>query len=71
MKHTRRRRHLRPSPTRSQIRQQVEHVRQHLHLFQIEWLAEAQRGTPSLPRLRFLHDSIVAMRDEISALESL
>jgi hypothetical protein len=71
MKHTRRRRHLRPRPTRSQVNHQIEHVRSNMQLFQLEWLMEAQRPSPSQPRLRFLHDTIVAMRDEIASLENL
>jgi hypothetical protein len=71
MKHSRRRRHLRPRASRSQINQQIEHVRSTLQLFQLEWLMETQTEQPRLPRLRFLHDAVVQMRDEISNLESL
>ncbi len=69
MKHTRRRRHLRPRPSRAQVRQQISHVCNHIRLFQAEWLVEAHQEQPSLPRLRFLHDAIVAMRNEITDLE--
>lgn len=71
MKQTRRRRHLRPRPTRSQINHQVTRVRSTLQMFQLEWLLEASQTQPRLPRLRFLHGAIVQMRDEISSLESL
>jgi len=71
MKQTRRRRHLRPRPSRSQINQQIQHVRSTMQLFQLEWLAEAQRPAPSQIRLRFLHDSIMQMKDEMSNLEAL
>ena len=71
MKQTRRRRHLRPRPTRSQINQQVRLVRSTLQAFQLEWVLEAQRPDRDLARLRFLHDAIVQMRDELSALAGL
>ncbi len=69
MKQNRRRRHLRPRPTRSQINQQIRHVQSNLQLFQLEWLLEAGLPQPRLPRLRFLRDAIVAMKDEIVSLE--
>ena len=69
MKHTRRRRHLRPAPSRAQVRQQIGRVQSTMQLFQIEWLAEAHQSQPSLPRLRFLHDTIALMRDEVASLE--
>ena len=37
----------------------------------MEWILEAQRPERNLGRLRFLHDAIVQIRDEISSLESL
>jgi hypothetical protein len=67
MKH--RRRHLRPRPTRSQINQQVERVRSAIQLFQLEWIVEARKAQPSLGRLRFLHDAIGQMKDEVVSLE--
>jgi hypothetical protein len=70
MKQTRRRRHLRPRPTRSQVNQQMGRVRSTLQLFQLEWLVEASKSQPSLSRLRFLHDSILTMKDELEALEA-
>lgn len=71
MKQTRRRRHLRPRPTRSMINQQIQRVRSALQAFQLEWLLEAQRPARHLGRLRFLHDAITQIRDEVSSLESL
>ena len=71
MKISRRRRHLRPRASRSQINQQIARMQSALRLFQAEWLLESQRPTPCHQRLRFLHDRIVEMRDEISALEEL
>lgn len=72
MKHIhRRRRPLRPRPTRSQLNQQIQRVSTTMQLFQIEWLAEAQRPVASRPRLQFLHDAILLMQEEISNMESL
>jgi hypothetical protein len=71
MKQNRRRRHLRPRPTRSQINHQIQRVRSTLQMFQMEWLMESQKDQPCLPRLHFLHDAVVQMRDEVSSLESL
>ncbi len=71
MKQNRRRRHLRPCPTRHQINQAMQRVSSALRLFQLEWALESERPAPCYQRLRFLHDRIVAMRDEISSLESL
>ena len=71
MKQHRRRRHLRPRPTRSQINQQIARIQSAMQLFQVEWLLESQRPAPCHQRLRFLHDRIVEMRDEISALGEL
>ena len=71
MKQARRRRHLRPRPTRSQLNQQIARMQSALRLFQVEWLLESQRPAPCYQRLRFLHDRIVEMRDEISSMEEL
>ncbi len=71
MKQTRSRRHLRPRPTRSQTNQQIQRMSSALRLFQTEWLLESQRPAPCHQRLRFLHDRIVEMRDEISSLEAM
>ena len=69
MKQNRRRRHLRPRPTRSQINQQIRRLRSVLNLFRAEWLMESQQEQPRLAHLRFLHDRIVDISDEISLLE--
>jgi len=74
MKHTRRRRPLRPfcpRQTRSQVRQQIGRVRGAMQLFQVEWLLETQQEQSDSARLRFLHDAIDALRDELSELEQL
>ena len=70
MKFTRRRRHLRPRPSRSQIRQHINRLRRHIHLFRAEWLLEAAREDRNLLHLRLLHDRILACQDEIDAWET-
>jgi hypothetical protein len=71
MKQNRRRRHLRPRPTRSQINQQVEHVRSAIQLFQVEALLEAHKPELSLGRLRFLDEAVGQMKDEVLSLEQI
>ena len=61
MKYLRRRRHLRPRPTRSQIRHQIRGVCAALHAFQLEWLLEDRCPDLNLGRLPFLHEAIVQM----------
>jgi hypothetical protein len=57
VKHLRRRRHLRPRPTRSQIRHQIRGVCAALHAFQLE----DRLPDPNLGRLPFLHEVIAQM----------
>lgn len=71
MKYTRRRRHLRPRPTRAQIAQKIQRVSTTMQFFRLEWLLEANQPEPDHQRLYFLHDSIVKLRDEIASLEEL
>jgi hypothetical protein len=71
MKQNRRRRHLRPRPSRSQVNQQIERVRSAIQLFQMEALLEAQKAQPSLPRLRFLNEAVGEMKDEVLSLEQI
>jgi len=69
MKQQRRHRHFRPRPTRSQINQQIHHARSAIQLVQLEWIVEARKAQPSLGRLRFLHDAVGEMKDEVLSLE--
>ena len=69
MKRNFRRRHLRPRPTRSQVNQQLQHARSAIQLFQLEWIVGARKTQPSLARLRFLHEAIGQMKDEVLSLE--
>ena len=70
MKQQRRRRHLRPRPCRSQVNQQLEHIRSTIQTFQIECLLEASKPEPSLPRLRFLDHMLGLLREEAVSLET-
>jgi hypothetical protein len=69
LKQHRRPRHLRPRPTRSQVTQQLQRARSAIQLFQLEWIMEARKAQPSLGRLRFLHDAVGEMKDEVVYLE--
>ena len=69
MKQNRRRRHLRPRPTRSQVTQQLQRARSAIQIFQLEWILEARKTQPSLGRLQLLHDAIGQMKDEVLSLE--
>jgi hypothetical protein len=69
MKQNRRRRHLRPRPTRSQTSQQLQRARSAIQMFQLEWIMEARKIRPCLGRLRFLHEAIEEMKDEVVSLE--
>jgi hypothetical protein len=40
-----------------------------LNLFRTEWLLEAQQEQPRAAHLRFVHDRIVEIDDEIASLE--
>jgi len=71
MKQQRRRRHLRPRPCRSQIRQQLNHIRSTMQLFQIEGLLEAHKSEPSLPRLQLLDHMLGLMQQEAASLENI
>ena len=70
MKITRRRRHLRPRPSRAQLRQQISRLRRQIQFFRLEWLLEAAREDRNPLRLRLLHDGIVAHQDAVDALEA-
>ena len=69
MKQNRRRRHLRPRPTRAQINQQLGRLRSALNLFRTEWLMEARQQQPSFVHLRLVHAMVVEINDEIAVLE--
>jgi hypothetical protein len=68
MKNNRRRRHLRPRPSRSQINHQMRRMQTLLNLFRTEWLLEAQHEQPRPAHLRFVHDRVAEINDEIAWL---
>jgi hypothetical protein len=70
MKHTRRRRHLRPRPTRCQVNQEINWARSWYQLLQLESVLELGRPTPDLPRLRWLQQQLLTCEDVISTLEA-
>ena len=71
MKQMRRRRHLRPCPTRSQIHHRLRQLESALNLMQLEWVLEAGRPQPCGKRLRYLHDRVAEVRDEMAYVESM
>ena len=71
MKHTRRRRHLRPRPSRSQIHHRMRQLQSARNLMRLEWLLEAARPQPCGQRLAWLHDRILQINDDLTCLESL
>ncbi len=70
MKHTRRRRHLRPRPTRCQVHQELRRARSWYQLLKLETLLELGRPAPDLPRLRWLQQQVLKSEDVISTLEA-
>jgi hypothetical protein len=70
MKITRRRRPLRPQPSRAQVRQQTDRLRRHIHLLRTEWVLEAARPNRNPLHLLGLHDRILACQDAIDAREA-
>lgn len=71
MKYIRRRRHLRPRPTRAQINQRIQHVTCDINLLRFEWIIEAHQPEPDHQKLYLLRDAIVALRDELADLKEL
>ena len=71
MKHTfRRRRALRPRPTRSQIRQEMARARRMHKLFRAERALELDRPHPDVVHLRYVQQQIAALEDVMTALEA-
>jgi hypothetical protein len=71
MKHSiRRRRPLRPRPTRHQVNQEISRAR-HLHeLFRIEQVMELSKAQPDVAHLRYIQEQIAALEDVAMTLES-
>ena len=71
MKQIRRRRHLRPRPSRSQIHHRMRQLQSARNLLRLEWLLEAARPQPCGQRLAWLHDRILQIGDDLGYLESM
>ncbi|HLH55025.1 MAG TPA: hypothetical protein VKY92_15555 [Verrucomicrobiae bacterium] len=69
MKHTlRRRRALRPRPTRHQINQEIRRARRLQELFRLEQALELGRPKPDAAHLRYVQDQLAALEDNLIAL---
>ena len=70
MKQTRRRRHLRPRPTRSQINNAIQQLQRTLTLVRVEAALELGRPAPCAERLRWLERRAVECQDGIATMEA-
>ncbi len=70
MKQTRRRRHLRPRATRSQIRHSIDQLQRTLNLVRVEAALELRRPTPSVEHLRSLEHRALECQEAISLMEA-
>jgi len=71
MKHTfRRRRALRPRPTRHQINQEIGRAHRMHKLFRIEQALELGRLQPDMAHLRYVQQQLAALEDAVMALEA-
>ena len=71
MKHSiRRRRAQRPRPTRHQVNQEIRRARRLQELFRLEQALELGRPKPDAAHLRYIHDQLAALEDNVVTLES-
>lgn len=70
MKHTRRRRHLRPRPTRSQIHNNIRQYHGALEALRVEAAFELRRPEPSAARLAWMQERANFLLDLIAAEEA-
>ena len=70
MKNLRRRRHLRPRPTRSQINHTVRQLQRTLNLVRIEAALELSRPAPCAAHMQWLERRALECQDAIAAVES-
>jgi hypothetical protein len=70
MKQTRRRRHLRPRPTRSQINHSIQQLRRTLNLVRVEATLELNRPAPCRQRMRWLEHRALECQDAIAMMEA-
>lgn len=69
MKHSiRRRRALRPRPSRHQINQEIRRARRLQELFRIEQTLELARPQPDSAHLRYIREQLAALEDSVIAL---
>jgi len=70
MKQNRRRRHLRPRPSRSQIHHGLQQLERTLRLLRVEAALELRRPAPCLEHLRWLEHRTLECQEAISYLET-
>jgi hypothetical protein len=71
MKHTiRRRRAVRPRPTRHQVNQEISHARRLHELFRIEQTIELSKPAPDVAHLRYTQEQLAALEDVVMTLEA-
>lgn len=71
MKHTiRRRRALRPRPTRHQINQEISRARRMHELFRIEQAIELSKAQPDIAHLRYVQEQLATLEDVVMTLEA-
>ena len=71
MKHTiRRRRALRPRPTRHQVNQEIGRARRLHQMFQIERVMELSKAQPDVAHLRHIQEQLAALDDVVMTLEA-
>ena len=71
MKHSiRRRRALRPRPTRHQVNQEIGRAHRLHQMFEIERVLELSKAQPDVAHLRYIQEQIAALEDVVMTLES-
>ena len=69
MKHSiRRRRALRPRPTRHQVNQEIRRARRLQELFRVEQALELRRPEPDVVHLRYIQNQLAALEDSVVSL---
>ena len=70
MKHSlRRRRALRPRPTRHQLNQEIRRARRLQELLRLEQALELGQPKPDAAHLRFIQEQLAALEDSVINLE--
>ena len=69
MKHSiRRRRALRPRPTRHQVNQEIRRARRLQELFRVEQALELRRPEPDAAHLRYIQEQLAALEESVISL---